>query len=217
MADVIPGEVQLVVFDLGRVLIRICNNWAHATERAGITPPAIMHDPQGKAELVALMVEHETGRLDNDGYFNAVAQKTGLTPAQASDIMTAWLIEPFHDIETLITNLQSRGVKTACLSNTNPLHWDMMHCHPTCGLPMSLLDHRFASHFIGVMKPDPRIYQYVEEQTGFGPQSILFFDDHEPNVIAAIECGWKAHRIDPTLPQTVVQMTPVLKLYGLLS
>ena len=62
-------------------------------------------------------------------------------------------------------------------------------------LSLERLTHRFASHLVGIRKPDAAIYEHVERSTGVAPSSILFFDDLEANVVAAQRRGWRAHQI----------------------
>ena len=43
-----------------------------------------------------------------------------------------------------------------------------------------------------LVKPDPRIYRVFCERYGMAPESCVFIDDSEPNVIAARKFGMKA-------------------------
>jgi 2-haloacid dehalogenase len=47
---------------------------------------------------------------------------------------------------------------------------------------------------MGVIKPDPRIYQMVEDDCGMPPQSLLFTDDRADNITAAARRGWRTHQ-----------------------
>jgi len=89
-------------------------------------------------------------------------------------------------------------VRTACLSNTNERHWDTVNDAGSAHhVPLHTLDHLFASHLIGQRKPDGAIYEHVERAVGVPGGAILFFDDTEANVDAALRRGWHAVRIDP--------------------
>lgn len=51
---------------------------------------------------------------------------------------------------------------------------------------------------IGVMKPDPRIYQVALARTSAQPQEALFIDDSRPNILAARDLGMQTvHFVDP--------------------
>ena len=83
------------------------------------------------------------------------------------------------------------------MSNTSSHHWEFMLEQTDRYPSMRWLQHRHASHLIGVMKPDEAIYRAYEQRTGFRPEEIVFFDDLRVNVQAAERCGWQAARIDP--------------------
>lgn len=209
-------SVDLVVFDLGRVLVKLGNDWPHACELAGVTAPASLSDADIQRQIMASMVRHETGQLADEDYFAHVGQLTGMTASQVRAIVTAWLVEPFADVVAIVEALADLShVRTACLSNTNALHWQMMHDHPQLRLPLDRLDHAFASHIVGVMKPDAAIYQHVEMQTGCEPSAILFFDDHPANIAAAHGRGWQAVAIDITQPSPAAQIRHELAQRGL--
>jgi 2-haloacid dehalogenase len=57
-------------------------------------------------------------------------------------------------------------------------------------------DRRYVSGHMGVIKPDPRIYEMVEEDCGVAPERLLFADDRPDNIRAAEARGWKAHLFD---------------------
>jgi len=54
-------------------------------------------------------------------------------------------------------------------------------------------DRRYISGELGLIKPDPQIYTVVEADTGLVPESLLFTDDREENIAAALARGWQAH------------------------
>jgi putative hydrolase of the HAD superfamily len=45
------------------------------------------------------------------------------------------------------------------------------------------------SHETGLSKPDPRIYRLACDRLGVLPEEMIFLDDLEPNVTAAVELG----------------------------
>lgn len=83
------------------------------------------------------------------------------------------------------------GVRTACLSNSNPVHWPRKRDEMGLG---ALLDAHFVSHEIGHVKPDREIYEHVVAALGVAPEGILFLDDNQPNVDGALSVGMDAVR-----------------------
>ncbi len=214
-----PLKPQLILFDLGGVLVRICHGWKKVCEHHGFTPPAILDDPQGVAALTEIGRLFETGQRDEDFFITESARLTGFTSQQVRTALHHWVIEPYPGAYELIERVtQLSGISTACLSNTNATHWAMMqglNGHTRAAVPLHRLTHRFASHLIGAMKPDPAIYEHVEKTLNIDPAAILFFDDHPPNVTTARERGWQTERIDPT-GNSPAQMTEHLRKRGVL-
>ena len=47
----------------------------------------------------------------------------------------------------------------------------------------------FASHHLGMIKPEIEIYQHVLAQLGVAPQRVLFLDDNQNNIDTALQLG----------------------------
>lgn len=55
-------------------------------------------------------------------------------------------------------------------------------------------DGLFFSWQLGLKKPDRAFFTHVAGEIGHPPTQILFFDDHESNVLGARDAGWSARR-----------------------
>lgn len=191
-------DIQLVCLDLGGVCIRIAESWAHACQRVGFDPDTSKL-ADAAADIQRLSFAHETGRMDSQAFCIELAAMFSVDQAMVSKALDAYLVEPFEGITELMHELAAADVATACLSNTNDRHWQMMHGDVTCSvsLPLDRLTHRFVSHEIGAMKPNDAIYEHVEQASGIAPASIVFFDDLPANITAATKRGWQGLLIDP--------------------
>lgn len=189
--------IELVVFDLGRVLIRICDGWAHACAVAGVAPPAAELSPRRQAALHDAVCASEVGDLDLAGFAAAAAPQLGIPADAVVALSDAYLLGPYPGASELLDDLRAAGVRTACLSNTNANHWRLMTDPSSPNvMPLDKLDFRFASHLVRMRKPEDRIYAHVERETGVaGGGGILFFDDLEPNIVAAARRGWRGHLV----------------------
>lgn len=209
------NSLELICFDLGRVLIRVRSSWAEACAAAGVPVPAALDDPATRAVLADLRQRAEIGELDAQDYATEFAALLDVTPAQVLAASAGWLDGPYEGADELIDTVRAAGLRTACLSNTNDHHWQVMH---TPGNPNHLrlerLDYRFASHLVGWPKPAPQVYAHVEHTTGVPPGHILLFDDRPENCAAAAERGWHVLQIDPTDP--VARMRAELASRGVL-
>ena len=185
--------MTLVVFDIGGVLVRIRHSWDEILDALGEAPLA-RSEPWRHADYDALSA-YQDGTLGEDAYLGQVGGDLGLTPERAREAHAAMLGEDYVGAVALIEELRGKGVKTACLSNTNALHWTVLvdpNRHPS----LAVLDRRFASFEVGVNKPLPGAFRAVADAFPDADRKI-FFDDSVTNVAAAIDLGWEAHRIDP--------------------
>ncbi|MFO0972148.1 MAG: HAD family phosphatase [Phycisphaerae bacterium] len=196
------ASARLVCFDLGGVLVHICDGWTDACRRAGVGPIESKTDPAAvAAHLAAATHALEVGRLPFTEFTQRVAAATGLTPEQVRRVAEAWVHGPFPGVADLLAALRNAGLATACLSNTNAYHWERMSAsHGPVSVPLALLTHRFASHEIGLAKPDAAAFEHVERTCGVSGEAILFFDDRAENCRAAAARGWHACPITPGDP-----------------
>jgi putative hydrolase of the HAD superfamily len=101
-------------------------------------------------------------------------------------------LDPNRPMIDYMRELRGRGMRMAILTN-NVREWEP---HWRGKLPE--IDEIFEvvvdSAFVGMRKPDPRIYELTVERLGDGlrPEECAFVDDNEPNVVAATELGMSA-------------------------
>jgi putative hydrolase of the HAD superfamily len=209
--------IELVIFDLGRVLIQTCDDWRHACRYAGIALPenALELNDAEHAAMEAVIARYDTGKITVQTFCHEIAPLRGLTPEQALKTHDVFLRGPYPGATKLLADLARANLKTACLSNTSDHHWRQM-LDPASPNFMSLdrLTWRFASHLIGVMKPHSDIYEHVERTTKIPATKIAFFDDLQANIAAARQRGWNAYQIradsDP-----IAQVRSQLREHGL--
>lgn len=220
----LDSPVRLVVFDLGRVLLRITDDWDHAARRAGcedllgLTGDLSTQAARGTHHPLAdLFDRFETGRVEPDAFFAEAASITQLPAERIARVMDAVLVEAFPGTAELLQHLADLPVQTACLSNTNARHWDIFTDPDHASyLPLDLLDFPWGSQHLGLAKPDPAIYQKVEELTGQSPENILFFDDLSENIAAAHARGWQAQLVSRDTDNPIPAVTEALQAYGVL-
>jgi len=199
-----PARPPLIVFDLGRVLIRICDDWRHACEVAGVPAPRGEMTADQRRALHEAVCRSETGALDLEGFAEAASKIFGIDTDHVVALSNAFLLGPFDGAAELLDELGDAGFTTACLSNTNASHWIYLTDPSGPHYPvLGRLHHRFASHLIGHRKPDAGCYAHVEQTAGRGANEIIFFDDIEENISAANARGWRAFQIHPKINPTI--------------
>lgn len=212
--------IELVCFDLGGVIVRICRGWAEGCERAGLEVRGASDGEEMRARRRPISLEYHNGLIDCDAFCTAMAEAMGglYTPKEVRLIHDAWLIDEYAGVGDVIERLVARGIPTGLLSNTNHSHW--VRIDPSNGAApefptASKLEHRHASHILGVSKPEPGIYTAFMDSVGYAPGEILFFDDLQDNIEGARSLGWEARRIDHE-GDTARQIEDHLRELGLL-
>ena len=118
--------------------------------------------------------------------------RLALDPRAFLALFRAWNRGPFEGALDLLDRLRPHYT-LACLSNTNAVHWeDILDGH---GL-RPCFDRHYASHLLGMAKPDPEVYGFVAEDLGRAAAEIVFFDDSLENVAGAQDLGMKAYRVE---------------------
>jgi HAD superfamily hydrolase (TIGR01509 family) len=186
------SSLRAVVFDLGGVLVQINHSWGAAARQCGLSVRedlALGKDPD--------LTAYQGAEIGEAEYLQRLAARQGLTGAEeAQQLHMAILSDPYPGSKELVDTLQALGLVTACLSNTSALHWPFLTSvdhYPA----IAALHHHFASHELGLNKPDTAIYATVELALALEGPEIMFFDDGAANVAAAQKRGWQGVVIDP--------------------
>lgn len=175
-----------VVFDLGEVLATPRDLFSRLADAAGASEDALEmaywafrddHDRGGSAEAFWTSVLTQVGVSPNAGL---VSQLT------AMDAM-AWVdIRP--DALEVFSLLAGESAVVSILSNA-PVE---LAAEARRQEWAKYVDEWFFSGELRVAKPDARIYDIVAESLSIAPSRILFFDDRQVNVDAALKAGWNA-------------------------
>lgn len=203
-----------VVFDIGGVLVRIRQTWGECASAVGVElPPEIAALKNG---AFGLLDPYQEGLVETQDYVDQLrAFLGGATEADSIAVHNAMLAEAFAGTAQLAYELHATGVTCGCLSNTNELHWPVLHGsgkYPA----ISGLDLPLASHQVRLAKPNVEIYLRYEAMSGLAPEEHFYFEDHPDYIAAAKSRGWNACLIDP-LGDTAAQMREFLASRGVLQ
>ena len=184
------GRPEVLVFDLGGVLL----------DYAGVESlHALAKGRHGLEEIRRLWPESpslqrlERGESTLDEFAPAFIAEWGLAiePAAFLAEFGTWTLGPYDGALDLLATL-GKDFPLACLTNMNAAYWHRIRDDMGLGRHFGRC---FASHEIGLLKPDPRVYEHVTEELGCRPEAIAFFDDTMKNVAAARDCGLDAHHV----------------------
>jgi epoxide hydrolase-like predicted phosphatase len=186
-------SIRLVVFDLGGVMIRIRHAWSEILAEMDLRlPDGFTSDRLSDHRALSA---YQNGQIGEEEFLEALAQEFGIGVDQVREAHQLILREDYPGAAELVKDLRNAGIKVACLSNTNELHYREFFSgrFPVC----EAFDELLASHRLGLSKPDPAIYKFVEERYGLQGDEIFFFDDNAANIEAAKARNWSGMLIDP--------------------
>lgn len=139
----------------------------------------------------------ECGRSDRDTFRRELSKLlTPPRPITEAEVLAAWLGYIGAPIDerklAYLDDLRRRGYRTFLLSNTNPYVQQWAESPQFCrsSRPLSsYLEKCYCSYEIGIMKPDPAIFQYMLDDAGIVPIETLFLDDSPANISTALNLG----------------------------
>jgi len=184
-----PATPRAILFDLGGVILDIDFDRALASWQPHSRLPAAR-----LRELFAFdepFRHHETGRLDDEGYFAHLRQLLALDCdlRQVEAGFNAIFVAEIRETVALLAELRGR-IPCYAISNTNPAH--VRHIRSAFPGLLDRFDHVFTSHEIGHRKPQPESFLHVLAAIGLPAPEVLLFDDLQPNVEAARALGLQA-------------------------
>ena len=194
-----------LVFDLGGVVVP----WVGFEAVAGLTG-LDRESVDRRFEAERALRDYELGHVPDAAFCEALPRVFGLdiAPESVPTLWKSWVLPPFAGVVEAITGLRATH-RTACLSNTNALHWAHFS---TFFDPDALFDVPMASHQLRAAKPEPEVYALATERLGVAPSDIHFFEDTARNLDAARAAGWTVHPVDRRFG-----VLPVLESLGLVG
>ena len=179
--------IEVILFDLGGVLVRLTGVPTMLEWTPGDLTEKELWEKWLRSKAVRLF---ESGRIEPETFAKTVITEFGLdvSPSVFITAFETWANGLFDGVEDLLNRLR-QNYRLATMSNTNTIHWPKLTTEMGLG---DLIDTHFPSHQTGRLKPDASAYENVIAQLGVPPDHILFFDDNELNITAALKCGLKA-------------------------
>lgn len=183
------GQIQAVVFDVGRVIAQ----WdlRHLIGK-------LVHDA-AEAEWVAAHVVTEAWHFQHDGgrpLAPMVAERKAIFPQYAHVIdhyaanFTDSIPGRVPGTHVLIDRLAAQGVPLFAITNFGAEFWDQyLPTEPVLAHMRDIV----VSGCERLAKPDPHIFRLAARRFGFDPGAMLFVDDNGANIASAAALGWHVH------------------------
>jgi putative hydrolase of the HAD superfamily len=193
MAPATP-EIRAIYWDIGGVLLT--NGWDHE-ERARVLQQFAIPREEYEARHEDANDRWEKGELSDDEFLKQTVffKERSFTPAEfikAVREQSKWLPGGAKNVIAAFRKnnpLNSGGLKMAMLNNeSGPLNDYRIE---TFGLAQ-YFDGFFSSAYIGMRKPEPRIFRAGAAMLHFKPEECAFVDDRDKNCAAAAGVGMHA-------------------------
>ena len=191
------SQLSAIISDFGGVLTSpLLDSFAAFQDSSGISLEEL-----GKAMFAIAgrqganpLFELETGRMTEREFLGALGEQ--LTeqlgrPVELHGFGERYFenLHPNAQMIDYMRELRQRGYKLAICTN-NVREWEQLW---RAKLPVDeIFDVVVDSGFVGVRKPEPRIYEITLERLGISPEAALLIDDVEVNCTAARELGLRA-------------------------
>ena len=178
---------HVVVFDLGKVLVDF--DYSIAARRLAGRTKLLADEIRIFIDHSPLLVRYETGLLTREQFYREVCSATGFCgDLNEFGSFFADIFVPIEPMVELHAALRQRGLPTYIFSNTN----DLAVGHIRRSFPFfSNFDGYILSYEHGAMKPDARLYETVEKESGRRQAEILYLDDRPENIAAGAARGWQ--------------------------
>lgn len=185
-----------VIFDFGAVLFR----W-QPLALLQQTVPDLAPDEDAARRVAASFFESFTpdsdwarfdlGLLQQDELARRIAARTGAPEDRVRRVIDAipGHLQPKTDTVALMERLKDAGHRLYYLSNMPRPYADHLQRHNA--FIADFLDGIFSSH-VGLMKPQPAIFEMAQQRFSLFQARTVFIDDHLGNVEAARAQGWQA-------------------------
>ncbi len=181
-------NIATVVFDLGRVLVKLGTDGARFGELMrgfGIEPARAFEQYWFRDEVN----RHMTGEMSPREFYEK-AMETLPEPLPYGRFVECWcdIFEPMPGMEELFRDVAGR-YRVGILSDCDPLHWEKVRSL----LPwLEAVEKPTLSFEVGCLKPHPGMYAAAARNCGCEKQECLFIDDMPGNVDGARFCGMQA-------------------------
>lgn len=181
-----PRKPDALLFDLGGVLIDI--DFDRAFEAWEPISRLSLDEIKRTFAFDRAYQRHERGEISATDYYEHLSGVLQLENDHVA-IARGWNAIYVGEIRETTAMVQTMRKQLPCyaFTNTNAAHmeaWSRMF--PAV---VDSFDEIFASHLIGLRKPEQRAFDHIAERIGVAHEAIVFFDDLADNVEAASAAG----------------------------
>lgn len=182
------APIRTFLFDLGNVLLHFSHDrmWRQLADLCDFAVP----ETQSLIERHDLANEFERGRLSEADFHDRLQEMTNSRFERAAfRTALADIFELNTPMPDLLDRLRAEGYRLILLSNTNETHLAWVRERFTV---LEHFDDLVLSFRVGVMKPEPEIYEAALRVIDCSPEECFYTDDIMANIHAGRGFGLQA-------------------------
>lgn len=177
-------QVQLVYFDLGGVVFNFSGGLAAISHTLQIPEEQVMSMWKSCDDAIC------KGELTPQDFWRLVNNHFGTNVEL--DFLTFWMdhFTPIDHTHESMRQMSDAGMEIGILTNIYPGVFE--HALERQLIPDLPYRSVVQSCNIGLVKPDPLIFKYAAETSGFKAHEVMLIDDRNENIQAAEAAGWSS-------------------------
>ena len=179
--------IKAVAFDIGKVLLDF--DYSILVQRLAPQTQWNKTELNDYLNQSPLLARYESGGLSSTEFFEQIKGETGFRGSETGfaalfeDIFT-----PIPEMIDIHSQIALSGIPTFTFSNTNEMA--VRYISRTYDFWPKFRGH-ILSYEVRALKPELKIYEALEDRSGFTGREIAYLDDLVENCAAAGERGWK--------------------------
>lgn len=182
--------IRVLLFDLGGVLVHFDAITPMMRLTEGRFTPAMVRRFWMTSRAID---QHERGLMGTEEFAAAIMKEIGISMPLPDFIeeYKSWEAGPYPGGKELLGELRKK-YRLACLSNNNPLHWDIIGNRDGWAQEF---EQTFLSFELKAMKPEPAIFEAVLKRLGCRPDEVFFVDDTAEHIDGAAKLGIRGAQV----------------------
>ena len=180
--------IRVVAFDIGKVLL----DFDYGIFVNRMAPRTNMDESALNTYLnqSPLLAKYESGQISSSEFTKIVQQETGFEGLESefADFFEE-IFTPISDVIEIHRVIAEGGMATYTFSNTNEMA--VRHMSRTYDF-WPRFDGHVLSYEVEALKPETKMYEFLERVAGCNGGEIAYVDDRPENVQAGRARGWKA-------------------------
>ena len=194
-------SINALLFDLGNVLLPIDLSLTYQAF-SQLSTSFSSEEIQSKINNEGLWLGYEAGLLTDEEFRDLLRDKLDLDCSndEFDQAFSALLLDFPPNVYSFLQELTS-NFELYLLSNTSVIHSRIFlnnQLGPKGENLFGLFKKAHFSYEMGLVKPNPLIYQQVLKENNLKAEEIVFFDDNAANIKSEITLGIDSILIDPT-------------------